>query len=96
MSLCHAESPDSHVVYCRLTKEREVKTVTPVPWMWCHNTTAGTQQEFQSSESERARERAWHRGGEMEKEKKNRGQGGRLRGRDTSPCLSSLSNRIQK
>lgn len=29
MSLHHAESPDSHVVYCRLTKGREVKTVTP-------------------------------------------------------------------
>lgn len=29
MSLRHAESPDSHVVYCRLTKGREVKTVTP-------------------------------------------------------------------
>lgn len=29
MSLHHAESPDSHVVYCRLTKEWEVKTVTP-------------------------------------------------------------------
>ncbi|KAI9523197.1 hypothetical protein NQZ68_029202 [Dissostichus eleginoides] len=29
MSLRHAESPDSTVVYCRLTKGREVKSVTP-------------------------------------------------------------------
>lgn len=28
-SLHHTESPDSHVVYCRLTKGWEVRTVTP-------------------------------------------------------------------
>ena len=53
MSLHHAESPDSHVVYCRLTKGREVKTVTPVTWIRCHITTTGTFREFQSSRSER-------------------------------------------
>lgn len=33
VSLRRAGSPDSHVVYCRLTKGRGVKTVTPVTWM---------------------------------------------------------------
>lgn len=54
MSLHHAESPDSDVVYCRLTKGREVKTVTPgngneVPQYHSRNTG--------SNESERERVR---------------------------------------
>lgn len=52
---------NSHVVYCRLTKGREVKTVTPVTWMRCHNTTAGTHEKFQSSKSVCEIKRARHR-----------------------------------
>ena len=29
MSPRHTQSPDRHVVYCRLTKGKEVKTLTP-------------------------------------------------------------------
>ena len=67
MSLRHAESLDSHVVYCRLTKGREVRTVTP-----------GNVNEVQQYHSgntgripkQRGRGREWAelRGGEKDKE----------------------------
>lgn len=87
MSLYHAEAPESHVVYCRLTKG---KLWHQLMWMRCHNTTAGTRKEFQSGRSEIKKER--HSGGEKDgKIWKNWGAG-KEENSDIPPHRLSLTN----
>lgn len=78
MSLHHAESPDSHVVYCRLTKGKEVKTVTPgnvneVPQYHSGNTGRIPKQQVweieQGTEEEEDKERKKHKGKKKKWEK---------------------------
>ncbi len=73
----HAESPDSHVVYCRLTKGRKVKTVTPgnvneVPQYHSRNTGRIPKQRVGERKSRAQRRRERQRERNIERERKKR------------------------